>query len=233
MSEDQAQKIITGAINTMNAQTSRINADAAKQNADTAQQTQISTAANDVLTNARGNAQTGAGMLNQRVQSATGALQNIIGSAASSKMTSVPAGVGQGLVQGLTDWTTQLGGGQAVYDTAARMVQAADPKISSDPTLANQAQQTLATMLQQYQQQTGQPHPAVQATQAAQQSTQNGGMAAPAVVQPAAVAPASQPVVSTGGVGPWANGQTPTPGTTFYAPGYNPATGRFVAPSYA
>jgi hypothetical protein len=238
MSEKQAQDIITGAINTMNAQTSRINADAAKQNADTAQQTQISTAANDVLTNARGNAQTGAGMLNQRVQSATGALQNIIGSAASSKMTSVPAGVGQGLVQGLTDWTTQLGGGQAVYDTAARMVQAADPKISSDPTLANQAQQTLATMLQQYQQQTGQPHPLVQSTLAAQQSTQNNNMTAPATpatppansgaAMPPPITPpvspgAPMPMISSGGIGPWANGQIPTPGTVWQ----NPA---FVAP---
>ena len=60
------------------------------------------------------------------------------------------------------------------------MVQAADPKISDDPTLANQAQQTLAAMLKQYQQQTGSPHPLVAATTAANQSVQNGGVTAPA-----------------------------------------------------
>ena len=52
-------------------------------------------------------------------------------------MTSIPGGVGSNLVGGLTSWVTGLGGGQDVYDTAARMVQGADPKISQDdPSLA-------------------------------------------------------------------------------------------------
>jgi len=136
-------------------------------------------AAGDVLTNAQANATTGASLLNQRVSSATGALNSLISSAAGSKMTSIPGGVGQGLVQGLTDWTAQLGGGQGVYDAAARMVQASDPKISGDPTLAQQAQQALAQMFTQWQQQTGAPHPLVAATTAANQGATANGMAAP------------------------------------------------------
>lgn len=220
MSMADAKDLLTGAVNAMNATT-------AATNAATAQQTQIASAANDVLANTRGNAQTGAGLLNQRVQSATGALQNIIGSAAGSNMMNAPAGLGQRLVGGLQAFTTELGGGQAVYDTAARMVQAADPKISGDPTLAQQAQQALAQMFQVYQQQNGRPAPQVAATQAAQQSQQTGGMAAPAttatpVQQPAAVAsgqvapPAQVPgqnygnsIAYTGGVAPSQYGYTP------------------------
>ena len=97
--------------------------------------------------------------------------------------TSIPGGVGQGLVNGLTDWVTGLGGGQDVYDTAARMVQGADPKMSQDdPSLVNQAQQTLGNMLALYQKQTGQPHPLVAATQAANASAQGGGVTAPVTI---------------------------------------------------
>jgi hypothetical protein len=186
-------------------------------------------AAGDVLQAATSGAQTGAGLLNQRVQSATGALQNIIGSAAGSNMMNAPAGLGQRLVGGLQAFTTELGGGQAVYDTAARMVQAADPKISGDPTLAQQAQQALAQMFQVYQQQNNKPAPRVAATIAAQQSVQSGGAVAPQtvapatpVVQPSAVAsgevapPAKVPgqnygnsIAYTGGVAPSQYGYTP------------------------
>jgi hypothetical protein len=159
-----------------------INAANAKMTNDIAAQKTAADAASTVLSNTATNASTGAGMLNQRVQSATGALNSIISSAAGSKMTNLPAGIGQGLVQGLTDWTTQLGGGDATYDTAARLVQAADPKISGDPTLAQQAAQTLAGMFSQWQQQNNQPHPLVAATQAAQGSQANNGLVAPVTI---------------------------------------------------
>ena len=121
-------------------------------------------------------------MLNQRVTTATGALNSILGSVAGSNIQNAPAGIGARLVGGLTNWVTGLGGGDATYDAAARMVQAADPKIAQDPTLAGQAQQTLAAMLKQYQAQTGQEHPLVAATQAANQSVQNGGVTAPVTI---------------------------------------------------
>ena len=179
MSMADAKDMLTGAANAMNAQTSRMNAQTSQQQAANQQQQNIASAANDILTNTRGNAQTGAGMLQNRVTSATGALQSIIGSVAGSKIQNIPSDFGANLVGGLTSWVTGLGGGDATYDTAARMVQAADPKISQDPTLANQAQTTLAAMLQQYQKQIGEPHPLVQATLAAQQSQQQNGMVAP------------------------------------------------------
>ena len=168
ISQDEAVAII-------NAANSKMTNDINQQNADTSKATQVSTAAGDILRNAASNAQTGAGMLQNRVTTATGALQNILGTVGSSNIMSAPAGIGARLVGGLSDWVTGLGGGQDVYDTAARMVQAADPKISSDPTLANQAQQTLGNMLAQYQQQTGQPHPLVAATTASKATAQNGG----------------------------------------------------------
>ena len=164
MSVDEAKALI-------DASNSKMTNDINQQNADTSKATQVSTAAGDVLRNAASNAQTGAGLLQNRVTTATGALNSLVSSAAGSKMTSIPGGVGQGLVNGLTDWVTGLGGGQDVYDTAARMVQGADPKMSQDdPSLVNQAQQTLGNMLALYQKQTGQPHPLVAATQAAHAS---------------------------------------------------------------
>ena len=176
ISVDEAKALI-------DASNAKMTNDINKQNADTNKATQIGTAAGDVLRNAASNAQTGAGLLQNRVTTATGALNSLVSSAAGSKMTSIPGGVGEGLVNGLQDWVTGLGGGKDVYDTAARMVQAADPKISSDPTLANQAQQTLGNMLALYQQQNGgQPHPAVAATQAANASAQGGGVTAPVTI---------------------------------------------------
>ena len=179
MSEDAAQKLITNAINAQNSQSQKIQADAAATTAATGQQSQIATAAGDVLRNAASNATTGAGLLQNRVTNATGALQNILGTIGSSKITSIPSDFGANLVGGLSSWVTGLGGGQGVYDTATRMVQAADPKISGDPTLAQQATQTLAGMLAQYQKQTGEVHPLVAATQAANASVQGGGVTAP------------------------------------------------------
>ena len=148
---------------------------------------------------------------------------------AGSNMTNLPAGTGQQLVTGLGNWVTSLGGGDAPYDAAARMVQAADPKISGDPTIAQQATQALAQMFQEYQRQNNKPAPQVAATIAAQQSVQSGGVAAPQtvapatpVVQPAAVAsgqvapPAQVPgqnygnsIAYTGGVAPSQYGYTP------------------------
>jgi len=179
MSEKQAQDIISGAINTMNAQTSRMTAEQ--------QQNQtVTTAAGDILSNTRGNAQTAAGMLQQRAQAATGTLQSIVGNALSNKnITSIPGDVGANLVGGLQGWTADLMGGQATMDSAARMVQAADPQSNlADPT-TQAAISTLRQMLDKHAELTGQPHPAVAATQAAQQSQQTGGMVVPGGYNPA------------------------------------------------
>jgi hypothetical protein len=157
-----------------------IDASNAKMTADTAQQTNVTTAAGDILSNTRGNAQTAGAMLQQRVQAATGTLQSILGNALSNKnITSVPSDVGANLVGGLQGWTADLMGGQNTLDSAARMVQMADPSSNlADPT-TQAAIATLHQMLDKYQDVTGQAHPIVQATQAAGASQQAGGMAAP------------------------------------------------------
>ena len=85
MSEDAAQKLITSAINTQNAQSQKIQADAAATTAATGQQSQIATAAGDVLRNAASNATTGAGLLQNRVTTATGALNSLVSSAAAAR----------------------------------------------------------------------------------------------------------------------------------------------------
>ncbi|HEY1298149.1 MAG TPA: hypothetical protein VGJ60_34150 [Chloroflexota bacterium] len=185
MSMADAKDMLTGAVNTMNAQTSRINAQTSQQQAETAQQQNVTTAAGDILANTRGNAQTGAGLLQQRVQAATGALNSILGQAAGARnLMSAPAGLGEQLVGGLQGWTADLMGGQRTLDSAARLVQAADPRSDmADPT-THTAIGVLSQMLDKYQQVTGTPHPAVAATQAAGQSAANGGMTAPATVNP-------------------------------------------------
>jgi len=166
MSQDEAIALINAANSRM---TNDINA-----------QQNVTTAAGDVLANVRGNAQTGAGLLQQRVQAATGALQNILGQATGAKnLMSAPAGLGEQLVGGLQGWTADLMGGQGTLDSAARMVQAADPKSDMSSPESHTAIGVLSQMLDKYQQVTGTPHPAVAATQAAGQSTTGGGMAAP------------------------------------------------------
>jgi hypothetical protein len=263
MSEDQAQKVITAAINTMNAQTSRMNAQASQDQTAT-------TAAGDILSNTRGNAQTGAGLLQQRVQAATGTLQSILGNALQNKnITSIPGDVGANLVGGLGAWTADLMGGQSTMDSAARLVQQADPSSNlADPTTQS-AIATLKQMLDKHQELTGAPHPAVVATQAAQQTQQQGGLTTPNTVDPAQQAaqqqlqqqiqlaqqqqamgfqapPAQVPgqnygagTAYTGGVPPWQQGWTP-PGASYSYPGPapwaappGPSIPTFIAPAAA
>jgi hypothetical protein len=197
MSEKDAQDLITGAINTMNAQTAQTNAQTQQQ------QNQVS-AAGDILSNVRGNAQTGAGMLQQRAQTAQGMLGQILGIAGQGQrsgnfgggLMSAPAGLGAGIVNGISGWTSQLMGGQDTLDSAARLVQMADPKSNmADPAMQT-AVGALTTMLDKYHQVTGQPHPAVAATAAANQSQQNNGVTAPQ-----AAAPAPNPAYASTGAG--------------------------------
>jgi hypothetical protein len=103
-------------------------------------------------------------------------------------------------------------------DSAARLLQMADPKSSLADPASQQAVSTLSQLLDKYHQATGVPHPAVAATQAMAQSQQNGGMAAPATANPA-YASSGAGVVNAGyavGSGnPWGNapGGFPAPVT--------------------
>jgi hypothetical protein len=250
MSEKDAQDLITGAINTMNAQTQRMSAEAAQQNADTAQQQNQVTAAGDILANTRGNAQTGAGLLQQRAQSAQGMLGSVLGIAQGGTasgslgggMMSAPPGLGGQLVSGISDWTSQLMGGQATMDSAARLLQMADPRSSLADPSSQQAISTLAQLMDKYHQATGAPHPAVAATQAMQQSGQNGGMAAPATAPNPAYASTGAGAVTAGYAGsggnPWGNAPNGFPApTTVQSPysssGLGPVGAGFAAPSTA
>jgi hypothetical protein len=173
ISVDEAKTLIDAA-------NQRMTADTAQTNAETAQQQNVTTAAGDILSNTRGNAQTGAGLLQQRAQTASGMLQNILGQATGAKnLMSAPAGLGEQLVGGIGGWTADMMGGQSTLDSAARMVQMADPSSNMADPATQTAVGVLQQMLDKYHQVTGSPHPAVAATNAAQQSAQNGGLTAP------------------------------------------------------
>src|SRR5262245_28683172 len=196
LSMADAKDMLTGAVNAMNAQTSR-------QQAETAQGQLVRGAAGDILQATTQGAQTGAGMLNQRVSSAQGMLGSILGLAGQGQrsgnmgggLMSVPAGLGEQLIGGIQGWTTELGGGPDVYATAANLVRRADPSNGTNPQ-AQLAYGVLGQMLERYQQITGQNHPLViQDFDARDRASgqQQQPMAQPVV--PAAAAPVPVPAV--------------------------------------
>jgi hypothetical protein len=149
MSEKAAQDLITDLTNSMTARAQMLTAQ-------TNQQKLGADAASTSLNALQQGAQTGAGLLQNRVTAAMGGLNNIISAAANSKMTSVPAGMAQDLVGGLQEWVTGLGGGQPVYDSAAAMInQAAPGTFGGNPTLAQQAYAALRGYMDLYKARTG------------------------------------------------------------------------------
>jgi len=178
LSMADARDMLSGTVNVMNAQTAQANAQTAQAQAGTQ-------AATGALSALGQGAQTGAGILQNRVSNAQQMLQGILGVAGQGQrsgnmgggLMSAPAGLGEALVGGIQGWTTELGGGQGVYDTAARLIQQADPTNSPQ---AQAAYGVLTQMLEKYKQTTGQDHPAVAATNALNSSTATNGLTAPA-----------------------------------------------------
>jgi hypothetical protein len=170
MSEKQAQDIIASAVNGMNARTSALQGQTA--------------AATGTLQGIQQGAATGAGMLQQRQQTAQAMLGNVLNMAGQGRtsgnlgggMLSAPAGMGAALVGGIQNWTTELGGGQDVYNSAAQHVQRADPnnRLGGD---AGRAYGALGQALERFQTMTGQMHPLQQAIQ--QPNATNSGYTAP------------------------------------------------------
>jgi hypothetical protein len=156
MSEKSAQDLIASTTQAMTAEANKQNAAANMLTAQTGQQRLGVDAANNVISGVNQAAQTGAGLLQNRVTNAMSGLNTAIGAIGSSKMTSAPAGMGENLVGGLSEWVTGLGGGQPVYDSAAAMVNAANPSVKGDPTVATQAYAALRGAMDLYKQQTGQ-----------------------------------------------------------------------------
>lgn len=192
LSMGDAKDMLSGTVNVMNAQTAQANAQTAQAQAGTQ-------AATGALSALGQGAQTGAGILQNRVSNAQQMLQGILGVAGQGQrsgnmgggLMSAPAGLGEALIGGIQGWTTELGGGQSVYDTAARLVQQADPTNSPQ---AQAAYGVLTQMLEKYKQTTGQDHPAVAATNALSSSVAANGMSAPGGGPPGVpAAPAAAP----------------------------------------
>jgi hypothetical protein len=155
-----------------------------------AQMTSATNAATTAMQTTQQGAQTGAGILNQRAATAQGLVGQGLNLFQGNKDITAPLpGIGSQLTQGAAAFATELGGGQEVYDTAARLVKAADPQ-GGNPMMSAAAA-TLTQVMNRYKQATGQDHPLVQATKAAKASQTAGAMVAPGtpVVSPAAVAP--------------------------------------------
>jgi hypothetical protein len=168
-------------------------------------------------------------------------LGSVLGLAGQRPMVGLPANASQMIMSDIQGMTAQLGGGQGVYDTAARLVQAADPQGGRSPEAA-QAYGVIAQMLQKYQDQNNAPHPTVTATQALQQSQQQNAFVPSPQPQPVAPAPVQMPAMAagfqappaqlpgqnygaaigyTGGVPPSSYGWTP-PGASYTYPGPAP-----------
>jgi hypothetical protein len=172
ISEDEAYKLLTAAN--------------AKMANDIAEQGVARAAAGDILTaNAQG-ATTGASLLNQRSATTQNLIQNGLnlvtstggryGNYSGGVLNEIP-GFGRDLVQGAASFATEIGGGQAVYDTAVRMVQAADPNNQNPDRAA--AVGALSQMMAKYKQATGADYPTVSATKALLAGQTSGGMAGP------------------------------------------------------
>src|SRR5499427_350758 len=212
MSEDAAQKLITSATQSMTAQAAMINAQAN-------QQQQVAQTGGAVLQGIQQGAQTGAGILQNRVSNAQQMLGSVLGLAGQGQrsgnmgggLMSAPAGLGEALVGGIQGWATELGGGPDVYQSAANLVQRADPGSKLGGDAAN-AYGVLGQMLQKYRDLTGQPHPAE--TIAAQQQA-NAGFNAPTTVTP------EQQIAQNVAAGQLSAATTPA-STPFGAIGANP-----------
>lgn len=200
MTLEEAQSVLTAAIGKMNAES---------QQAQTA-----AGAAQNILSTQQQGAQTGAGMLQARATNAQNLIQQGLGVVTSAGgrygnysggLLSPMPGFGANLVQGAQSFATELGGGQAVFDTAVRMVQAADPNNQNPDRAAAVA--TLTQLMDRYRQHTGQDYPTVAATKALQSSQQNGGMQPPVTIAPLDVTRAGGPSatqlsnLSSGGLG--------------------------------
>jgi hypothetical protein len=233
LSMADAKDMLSGTVNVMNAQTAQANAQTSQAQAGTQ-------AATGALTAIGQGAQTGAGLLQNRVSNAQQMLQGILGVAGQGQrsgnmgggLMSAPAGLGEQLIGGIQGWTTELGGGQSVYDTAARLVQQADPTNSPQ---AQAAYGVLTQMLEKYKQTTGQDHPAVAATNALTSSTAAGGMTAPVTAAGAAAQPnwnlvtGPQNMVQQPALAPGMAGTVP-PGDPRYVGSLPPAPPPFVQP---
>jgi hypothetical protein len=155
-----------------------------------AQMTSATSAATTAMQAAQQGAATGAGLLQQRATNAQNLVSQGLGMVQGNKDITMPLpGIGSQLTEGAAAFATELGGGQEVYDTAARLVKAADPQ-GGNPMMSAAAA-TLTQVMNRYKQATGQDHPLVQATKAAAASQQKTAMVAPGTpaVSPAVVSP--------------------------------------------
>jgi hypothetical protein len=178
MSMADAKDLLTGAVNTMNAFTSRANTAANVLSTERQFQTQT--------------AQTGANLIANRGQATSNLLNQILGLGGNLAQSSagrfgalgggiggtIPAGLGAGLIGEAMGITERAYGGRDTLDAAGQMVRAARPGAELTP-MGQMAVAMIKDVFDRQQQQTGVVPPAVQAAAAANQSTQNGGITAP------------------------------------------------------
>jgi hypothetical protein len=146
--------------------------DIAQQNVEVSKTNAALGAAGTALTTGAQGAQTGAGLLNQRVQAGSAMLGQVLGLAGQSHLRGLPEGTGQALMSDIQGFATQLGGGQDVYDTAVRLIHAADPTAPNE--LTAKATAYITQVLNKQMEVTGQVPPAVQVTRQLKANLESG-----------------------------------------------------------
>lgn len=223
---DEAKAYATAAYQAFDAQTQRMNAQTSQQTQQTNALTAESNALDNQQKNALSGAQTGAGLLQNRVQAGTGMVNNTLNQVWGNKNfglgSKLPSGWGQQLLQGAQDFTTGLGGGPEVYTAAANLVKNANPQLANGPN-GPQVQAQLADMLAKYKQMTGQDHPLVSGQQPNQQPDQTQP---PTAAPPAPTPPPAPPSPLAAGFTPAVPGVAPitpvtAPGGAAITPNFN------------
>jgi hypothetical protein len=216
LSEDEAIKLLTAA-------NAKMANDIAAQNA------QLSAASTALTAGAQG-AQTGAGLLNQRVQAGSQMLGQVLGFAGQSHLRGLPEGAGQAIMGDIQGFATQLGGGQDVYDTAVRLVHAADPSAPNE--LTAKATAFINQVLNKQIQETGELPPVVKATQALKANLAANAQGGQGGFTPTPTVPVQTPAVASGQMMPAGGnlpGQNYGPGTG-YTGGVAPSSYGFTPP---
>jgi len=122
---------------------------------DTAALNALSSMTTNQQTTTSTNARTGGDILNTRVNAGANMFGQALGAAQNKSILNWPSGAGEAFAAGVKPFLTDLGGGQGVYDSAAAMVQAANPAISQNQVASQQMYTMVKPLMDAFKQMTG------------------------------------------------------------------------------
>jgi hypothetical protein len=122
---------------------------------DTAALNALSSMTTNQQTTTSTNARTGGDILNARVTGGANMFGQALQAAQNKSILNWPSGAGEAFAAGVKPFLTDLGGGQGVYDSAAAMVQAANPAISQNQVASQQMYTMVKPLMDAFKQMTG------------------------------------------------------------------------------